>query len=176
MLDGENLLEDILLDDAPLHLTNGRGLRQGDPLSPYLFILCPEAFSALLSEADLDGSLKGVCICDGAPRINHLFFVDDPLIVMKATMHSVRKLNEILKLYEMHSGQMINKSKSSAMFSKGMVGARKAVVLHELGKPHESRNQHYLGLSVILVDQKNVSLNILRKETCYEYRDAKKRF
>ena len=46
-----------------------RGLRQGDPLSPYLFLLCAEAFSALLHKAEGDGTLAGVKICHSAPSI-----------------------------------------------------------------------------------------------------------
>jgi hypothetical protein len=51
-----------------------RGLRQGCPLSPYLFLLCGEGLSALFHQADVDGTLKGIQICMGAPRINHMFF------------------------------------------------------------------------------------------------------
>ena len=61
-----------------------RGLRQGDPLSPYLFIICAEALSALLQKAEVDGSILGIKIYRGAPRINHLFFADDSLIFMNA--------------------------------------------------------------------------------------------
>lgn len=69
-----------------------RRLCQGDPLSLYLFILCAEAFSILLQQADLDQSIEGVQMCPAAPCINHLFFVDDSLIVMKANVASATKL------------------------------------------------------------------------------------
>jgi hypothetical protein len=66
--------------------------------------------------ANDDGSIEGVQIGANAPKINHLFFADDSLIVMKANTQSAQKLKEILALYEAQSGQMINKDKSSAFF------------------------------------------------------------
>uniref|UniRef100_A0A8R7QRC4 Reverse transcriptase domain-containing protein n=1 Tax=Triticum urartu TaxID=4572 RepID=A0A8R7QRC4_TRIUA len=54
-----------------------RGLRQGDPISPYLFLICVEGFSSLLNKAEADGSLKGIRICNNAPSFNHLLFADD---------------------------------------------------------------------------------------------------
>lgn len=51
-----------------------RGLRQGDSISPYLFLLCAEAFSTLLSKAANDKLITGAQVCRGAPRVSHLFF------------------------------------------------------------------------------------------------------
>ncbi|XP_050207367.1 uncharacterized protein LOC126656793 [Mercurialis annua] len=61
-----------------------RGLRQGDPLSPYLFLLCIEGFSAMLRKGEVDGKLTGGTVCRGIPTINHLFFADDSILFAKA--------------------------------------------------------------------------------------------
>lgn len=61
-------------------LTPTRELRQGDPLSPYLFLLCVEGFSALLEYKVSQGLLHGINICLGAPSVHHLLFADDSLL------------------------------------------------------------------------------------------------
>ena len=57
-----------------------RGLRQGDPLSSYLFLLCAEGFLALLEKSEHEGRLKGVVVCRSAPCISHLLFADNSLL------------------------------------------------------------------------------------------------
>jgi hypothetical protein len=54
-----------------------RGLRQGDPLSPYLFLFCVEGFSALLRQAQVEKEVAGVSFGRQGPTITHLLFVDD---------------------------------------------------------------------------------------------------
>lgn len=94
-----------------------RGLRQGYPLSPYLFIICAEGFSALLHDAEGQGRINGVKICPAAPCVSHLFFADDSMLLLKANQEEAPALHDVLALYEDCSGQCINVEKSAIMFS-----------------------------------------------------------
>jgi hypothetical protein len=78
--------------------TPTRGIRQGDPLSPYLFLLCAEALSCILNHAENNSSINGVKVCREAPMVSHLLFADDSLILMEETDNNARVLKEILDL------------------------------------------------------------------------------
>ena len=77
----------ILINGEPKgRIIPSRGLRQGDPLSPYLFILCAEGLSSLIQAATNENFLHGVVVARGAPKISHLFFADDSLLFCKANI------------------------------------------------------------------------------------------
>jgi hypothetical protein len=125
-----------------------RGLRQGDPLSPYLFLICAEGFSSLLNKAEVEGELEGIRICHSAPSFNHILFADDSLVLIKVNSESARSLQNILQLYEVCSGQTVNYDKSSVMFSENTRSRHRNQVLAALNISSQARTEKYLGLPV----------------------------
>ena len=117
-----------------------RGLRQGDPLSPYLFLICAEGFSALLNQAEEEGRIEGVKVCQNAPSVSHLLFADDSLILFRANRDDALQLQRILDVYEECSGQTIYRDKSAIMFSPNTSSTDKGVVMEALNSEHTERN------------------------------------
>ena len=77
-------------------ITPMRGLRQGDPISPYIFLLCANGFSSLINNATMNQRISGVSICRGCPKITHLFFADDSLLFCKANSQECQTLIDVL--------------------------------------------------------------------------------
>jgi hypothetical protein len=73
-----------------------RGLRQGDPLSPYLFLLCAEGLSSLLAHRKEVHGIEGVRVCRDAPSVSHLLFADDSLFLIKADLDNATSLRQVL--------------------------------------------------------------------------------
>ena len=95
----------ILLNGQPHGLiTPERGLRQGDPLSSYLFLLVTEGLHALFTKAEVDSAVRGVSICAAGPKISHLLFTDDSLVFCRATIAECVQIQSLLQLYEQASG------------------------------------------------------------------------
>ena len=66
------------------NIVPNRGLRQGDPLSLYLFLLCSEGFNGLIHHAVNEGKIKEFSLCRGGPKISHIFFADDSVLFYHA--------------------------------------------------------------------------------------------
>jgi hypothetical protein len=114
--------------DFTEQFTPTRGLRQGDPLSPYLFVICAKGLFALLQDAEANGRITGVRICPASLTITHLFFADDSVLLIKANMEEAMDLRETLELYENYSGQCINTEKLAIMFSKNSKRQQRVLV------------------------------------------------
>ena len=75
----------VLINGEPHgHITPSRGLRQDDPLSPYLFLMCTKALYGLIRSAANNGDVRGVSLCHNRPKLTHLLFADDSLIFYRA--------------------------------------------------------------------------------------------
>lgn len=64
-----------------------QGIRQGDPLSPYLFLLCSEGLHRMIKKAAGNGDIQGVSICRNGPKLTHLLFADDSLLFCREKTH-----------------------------------------------------------------------------------------
>ncbi|XP_072054452.1 uncharacterized protein [Arachis hypogaea] len=82
-----------------------RGLRQGDPISPYLFVLCMERLACFISKQVDEGIWDGVVVSRGGPRVSHLMFADD-LLFCKAKKSQVQNVVHTLELFCKASGRM----------------------------------------------------------------------
>lgn len=127
-----------------------RGLRQGDPLSPYLFLLVAEGLSCMLQGAQARGELEGIRVCRDAPVVTHLFFADDSLILMNADKKNAETLKRILDEYCTNSGQKVSESKCSIFFSANTPAETREEVCTSLDIMTESLTDNYLGLPAMV--------------------------
>ncbi|KAL2939182.1 hypothetical protein RDABS01_023732, partial [Bienertia sinuspersici] len=117
------------------------GLRQGDPLSPYIFILCMEVLSRKIESLQRNNTLKGIALSRRGERISHLFFADDALFCFEATPDSCHALKEVLEDFCKLSGEMINYKKSHVQYSKNTP----TKFIHFMRKPLGVQSQRNLG-------------------------------
>jgi hypothetical protein len=127
-----------------------RGLRQGDPLPPYLFLLCADGLSSLLLYEEEVGGIDGVRVCRNAPSVSHLLFADDSLILMKADMTNATSLQQVLDTYCANSGQMVSLSKLSIFFSPNTNVLVRAEICEALHISTKAISDKYLGLPALV--------------------------
>ena len=132
------------------------GLRQGDPLSSYLFILCMEVLSTNLIAAQAREDHSWYKIVRSAPSLSHLFFADDALFFFKAIPRVCWKLKEILSDFCEKSGEMINFEKSTIIFTPNTPRRFVSLMRKPLGMRSSSTFGKYLGCP-IQVDGRNTS-------------------
>ncbi|XP_059436808.1 uncharacterized protein LOC132169875 [Corylus avellana] len=141
----------VLVNGNPVgSISPSRGIRQGDPISPYLFLICAEVLNSLLIQADRDGTMEGVPTSRRGPRLNHLFFADDSLLFCRASLEHWKRLSDILQIYESASGQRLNRSKTAIFFSRNTSREINEQILVVSGLPSSQRHDTYLGLPALI--------------------------
>ncbi|KAM6569367.1 hypothetical protein CsatB_017352 [Cannabis sativa] len=140
-----------------------RGIRQGCPLSPYLFIVCAEGLSSLIKHYEASHLLTGCKVARSAPTISHLLFADDSYVYCQATEEEAARVLSLLHVFEVASGQKVNLHKSSAFFSSNTLMTTRSRIcdlmhIHEAGV-----DSMYLGLPSIVGRNKNAVLGFLKE-------------
>ena len=106
----------ILVNGSPLRPTSmGRGLRQGDPLSPFLFALVAEVLNKMFCKALRQSCIEGIQIGDFGPAITHLQFADDTVVLSSPSEDSLLNIARILRCFHVMSGLKVNFGKSGLL-------------------------------------------------------------
>ncbi|KAI5311397.1 hypothetical protein L3X38_000059, partial [Prunus dulcis] len=123
-----------------------QGLRQGDPLSPYLFLICTEGMTALIQHFAWSGLLHGIKVSSSSLPLSHLLFADDSILFCKATEGEMDMVKHVLDLYAKGSGQQANFDKSSLFFSTNCLQETRDRLARSLNIPQGRGFGKYLGL------------------------------
>ena len=155
-----------------------RELRQGCPLSPYLFILCTEVFSRLLMQAENQNLIHGLRFGNNI-LVSHLLFADDSLIFTRATIADCKHLKTIFDCYTTASGQLFNLDKSSMFFSGNTKADRVAAIKENFHLNVVSRHENYFGLlSMIGRNKRNffngIKLRVISKVSSWQHKHFSK--
>lgn len=141
-----------------------RDLRQGDPLSPFLFIIVSKLLSRLLHKWEREGKFNGVKLGRSSLSISHLLFADDVLIFCRANTREIRNVLKCLGLYCRWSGQAINFDKSGCFFSRNVMGQTKAQIKSYFQMKEVDKKMKYFGTPLFMARNKMSASEDLRKK------------
>jgi hypothetical protein len=123
-----------------------RGIRQGDPISPYLFVLCMDKLSHLIVQAVDEGKWKGIKAGRNGPTVSHLMFADDLLLFGEANENQMRCVIETLQQFCDMSGQQVSHEKTSILFSRNVERGTRNNLLRISGFKETTEFGNYLGV------------------------------
>uniref|UniRef100_A0A803PMU7 Reverse transcriptase domain-containing protein n=1 Tax=Cannabis sativa TaxID=3483 RepID=A0A803PMU7_CANSA len=141
-----------------------RGLRQGDPLSPFLFLLCSEGLSCLIFEAERAGRIHGLRFGNMEQRLSHLLFADDSLVFLDANFEDSNALKEVLGTYEKLSGQCINFEKTEMCVGCKVDDTMATNLASNMGVTLVTQHTKYLGMPTFVGKNKQQVFGKLREK------------
>ena len=123
-----------------------RGLRQGDPLSPYLFLFVADALSVVLQKEIGLGRVEELKVSRNAPGISHLLFADDALLFFRANAEQAGRTKQVLQLFQSGTGQLLSPAKCSILARETLQEEVQEQIRHILGVVRVDFDAKYLGL------------------------------
>ncbi|XP_062104476.1 uncharacterized protein LOC133815682 [Humulus lupulus] len=150
--------------ECMVHITPSRGIRQGDPLSPYLFIICADGFSGLIKKFEAMHWLQGSKVARGALVVLYMLFADGSYLYCRAIEEEANKVIELLEKFELASEQKFNLNKSFVFFSTNTDQRTQIVVLDILNMLEALERSTYFGLLSMLGRNKMVVLGLIKEK------------
>ncbi|CAA7037248.1 unnamed protein product [Microthlaspi erraticum] len=126
-----------------------RGLRQGYPLSPYLFVLCMERLCHLVENAIGEGKWKPISLSRGGPKLSHMCFADDLILFAEASVSQIRVIRGVLERFCLASGQKVSLEKSKIYFSANVARELRDEISGASGIQPTCDLGKYLGMPVL---------------------------
>lgn len=139
-----------------------RGLRQGDPLSPYLFLFCVEVLSNSLDLTAEKWRIHGCRISPNALEITHLLFAEDSFLFFKATTEEATHIKSIMENYATESGQAVNFMKSGMFCSSNVRQDKQEELSGILWVYNDISSSNYLRLSSLVGRSKKRVFSFLK--------------
>lgn len=148
-------------------ITPNRGLRQGCPLSPYLFILAMEILTKQFYQKVQSRVIKGIKLARSAPAITHILYADDLMVMGQATAHEIREYKQIFEVFEQQSGLVLHPEKSTIWYSESCNEESRSLVQREFNATLAEEKEKYLGVIVTAQRMQNDLTHDLLVEKLY---------
>jgi hypothetical protein len=140
------------------------GLRHGDPLSPYLLILCIEKLSIAINNAVIQGNWEPIHIANSGPKISHLLSADNVLLFSKAKNSHLRFISYLFDRFSRASDLKISLSKSRSFYFSGIPQAKIVKLTSISGIRSTTPLDKYLGFPFLKGGRRGmISILLLRK-------------
>lgn len=129
-------------------LAPSRGVRQGDPMSPYLFVFIMKRLGHAITAIVSSGKQKSIAMGWGGPPLSHLLFTDDLVLFGEASFENAVVMQETLDTFCLYSGHKINASKSKLFFFHNTDDNLRAMIGNIMGFQPIDDLESYLGVPI----------------------------
>ena len=138
--------------------------------------MCVESLSALLHRVSEAGTLRGLQVCKRSPHITHLFFADDSLLFCNATIADCEEIQRLLLVYEIATGQQVNRQKTSLFFSPNTAVEIQEDIKQRFGADIIHQHEKYLGLPSLVGRNKRNTFQQLKEQVANKLAGWKEKF